>query len=51
MLLILTTEYGPIKFDGYHILKCVIKVNVLKMILETFPTEKNSFYVQSFKIL
>jgi hypothetical protein len=50
MLLILTAKYRPVKFDGY-ILHCVMKVNVLKRILETSLSEKNRFHVQSFNIL
>jgi hypothetical protein len=50
MLLILTAKYRRIKFDGY-ILQCVIKVIILQRVLETSLSEKNSFHVQSFKIL
>jgi hypothetical protein len=50
MLLILTAKYRHIKSDGY-ISQCVIKANILKRILEASPSEKNSFHVQSFKIL
>jgi hypothetical protein len=45
VLFILTAKCRPVKFDSY-ILHCAVKVNVLKRILETSPSEKNSFHVQ-----